>query len=86
MGAKIKKTWNAKRRWLYGCDKTHHLGVEVRKLIEEIQEREEEFEVSTMTTREFMEYLIAQEEGAGLTMPKMGGNVEEAAPKKHQRI
>ena len=72
-GTKVKEAWNAKRRWLYGCDKIHHLKAEVRKLIEEIQEREEEREVTTLTAREYMEYLTAQEEGVSLTMPKMGG-------------
>ena len=66
---------------MYGCEKSENLKAEVRGLVEWIQGREEENEVSFMTAREIMEGLTAQEKGEELTMPKMGKG-RGAAPEK----
>ena len=66
---------------MYGCEKFENLKAEVRGMVERIQEREEEYEVSFLTAREVMEGLTAHENGEECTMPKMGRNVEGAAPK-----
>ena len=77
----MKETWTEQVKWLYGCKKTFMHSAEVRKLMEWIQQGEEELEQSRMTAREVMESITAEEHEGILTMPKMGGKVEGTAPK-----
>ena len=68
----MKETWTQKVKDLYGCKKTFMQSAEVRKLIEWIQQGEEDLDQSQMTAREVMESITAEEHEDVLTMPKMG--------------